>query len=117
MAGDEPRVEVDRYVVYPTGYDDLVHSDKDSWCLSITNGHAWGWRVTRGRGMTSDMAMNRRGEWIVESRGSGRNKPRRWTLDEAIEIAKRHVDTHRLNGRTAAQASEEVAARLSAAAS
>lgn len=24
----EPRVEVDRYVVYPTGYDDLVHTDE-----------------------------------------------------------------------------------------
>lgn len=58
------------------------------------------------------MAMNRRGEWIVESRGSGHNKARRWSLDEALRIAIEHVDTHRLNGCTAAEASEEVAARL-----
>lgn len=108
----EPRVEVDRYVVYPSDYDELVQSDKDSWCLSVTNGHAWGWRITQGRGMSTMLAMNRKGEWIAESRGSGHNKPRRWSLDEALEIAKRHVDTHRINGRTAAEASAWVAARL-----
>lgn len=108
----EPRVEVDRYVVYPTGYDELVHSDKDSWCLTVSNGHAYGWRITRGIGMDSMMAMNRRGKWIVESRGSGHNKARRWPLAEALEIAKRHVDTHKINGCTAAEASADVAARL-----
>jgi hypothetical protein len=108
----EPRVEVDRYIVYPSNYDTLVHSDKDSWCLSVTNGHAYGWRITQGRGMDSMRAMNRKGQWIVESRGSLANKPRRYTLDEALAIAKRYVDTHRINGMTASEASADVAARL-----
>lgn len=107
-----PRIEIDRYVVYPTGYDDLVNSDRDSWCLTVTNGHAYGWRISRGRGMDSTLAMNRRGVFIPESRGSGHNKARRWPLDEALRIAAEHVDTHRINGCTAAEASAEVAARL-----
>ena len=109
---DDPRVQVDEYVVYPTGYDDLLHSDKDHWCLTVTNGHAWGWSVRPGRGMNSLFAMNRKGEFIVESRGSGRNKPRRYPLEEAIELALKYVDTVKWNGCTAKEASERVAARL-----
>jgi len=108
---DDPRVEVDAYTVRPTGYDDLVHTDKDMWCLSVVNGHAWGWSIRRGVGMGGGPAMNRKGEWIVESRGSGRNKPRRWTLEEALRIALACVDSHRINGLNARQASEQVAAR------
>lgn len=111
---DDPRVSPDVYVVRPTGYDDLVHSDKDAWCLSVVNGHAWGWSIRRGIGRSSDLAMNRKGEWIWESRGSGRNKPRRWPLDEALMIALRHVDTLKLNGFTAVEASEWVRARRAA---
>ena len=109
---DDPRVQPDEYVVYPTGYDEMVNSDKDSWCLTVQNGHSWGWSVRRGRGMSGPMAMNRKGQWIVESRGSGRNKPRRWPLEEALRIALEHVDTHTLNGHTAQQASDWVAARV-----
>jgi hypothetical protein len=108
---DDPRVEADVYIVRPTGYDDLVHTDKDAWCLSVANGHAWGWSIRPGIGMSGSKAMNRQGEWIYELRGSGRNKPRRWTLDEALRIALDHVDTHRINGDTAREASEHVAAR------
>ena len=108
---DNPRVQPDSYVVYPEGYDDFVNSDKSYWCLSVVNGHAWGWSVRRGIGMSGGPAMNRKGEWIFESRGSGRNKPRRWTLEEALEIALAHVDTHILNGHTAAEASAWVASR------
>lgn len=109
---DDPRVQVDSYVVYPTGYADLVHSDKDAWCLTVTNGHAYGWSIRRGLSMTGPMAMNRHGKWIMESRGSDRNKPRRWSLEEALTIALRHVDTQRIARRTAQEASDEVAARL-----
>lgn len=109
---DDPRVEPDTYVVRPTGYADFVNTDKDSWCLSVTNGHAYGWSVRRGVGMSGGLAMNRKGEFIYESRGSGRNKPRRWPLEEALEIALRHIDTIRLNGSTAAEASAWVAARI-----
>jgi hypothetical protein len=65
--------------------------------------------------MQSVLAMNRRGEFIAESRGSGHNKARRWPLDEALRIAGQHVDTLRINGRTATEASAEVAARLALA--
>jgi hypothetical protein len=109
--GPGPRVEVDRYVVYPTGYDELVHDDKASWCLTVVNGHAYGWRITRGRATDSVLAMNRAGEWVAESRGSGHNKARRWPLEEALRIAARHVDTHRINGMTAVEASAWVAAQ------
>lgn len=108
----DPRVQPTEYVVYPTGYEGFVNSDRDAWCLTVTNGHAWGWSVRRGRGMGGGFAMNRKCEWIYESRGSGRNKPRRWPLREALQLALAHVDTHVLNGHTAAQASEWVAARL-----
>ena len=109
----DPRVKVDSYLVYPTGYDEFVNSDKGAWCLSVTNGHAWGWSIRRGMSV-GGAAMNRKGQWIYESRGSERNKVRRFPLDEALRIALANVDTHRINGHTAAEASDSVAARLAA---
>lgn len=106
----DPRVKADRYMVYPTGYEAMVHSDKIMWCLSVVDGHGWGWAVKRAA-IEGGPAMNRSGEWIYESRGSGRNKARRWSLEEALAIALQHVDTHTINGHTAAQASASVAAR------
>lgn len=108
---DDPRVHTDRYLVRPSGYDDMVHSDRAFWCLSVVDGHQWGWSVRRGSA-DSPYAMNRKGEWVLESRGSARNKARRWPLEEALGLALKHVDTLTLNGHTAAQASAEVAARL-----
>jgi hypothetical protein len=105
----DPRVVVDTYIVRPTGYDDMVFNDKDAWCLTVTNGHAWGWSIRRGISAGSSMAMNRKGEWIVESRGSGHNKSRRWPLDEALSIALGHIDSIRIMGRTAREASDFVA--------
>ena len=107
---DDPRVRVDRYVVTPTGYDDMVHSDKPMWTLAVVDGGRWGWSVRRGA-VDSPFAMNRKGEWICESRGSGHNKHRRFSLEDALALALKHVDTHLLNGCTAAQASAWVAAR------
>jgi hypothetical protein len=106
----DPRFHADRYVVYPTGYEEFVNSDKFYWCLVVTDGHKWGWSVRRG-GMDGGAAMNRKGEWVYESRGSGHNKARRWTLAEALTIALKYVDTHTINGHTAAEASKSVAAR------
>lgn len=95
-----PQVAADSYRVYPSCYDQMGNSDRDSFVLTVVNGHAYGWSVRPGWG--GSRAMNRKGEWIYESRGSGRNKPLRWTLDEALAIALEHVDTHRINGSTAA---------------
>lgn len=107
---DDPRVKVESYVIYPTGYEDLVHSDKFMWCLQVTNGHQWGWSI-RPAGTSSFRAMNRKGEWIDETRGHGQNKTRRFTLDEALSLALKYVDTRKISGYTAAEASTVVAAR------
>jgi hypothetical protein len=80
----------------------MGNSDRDIWCLTVQNGHAWGWSIRRGIGMSGPMAMSRQGKWIVESRGSGNNKPRRWPLDEALSIALKHIDSVTINGFTAA---------------
>lgn len=97
---NDPRVEVDAYVVRPSCYDQMGNSDRDSFCLTIQNGHAWGWSIRQGIG--GSRALSRSGKWIWESRGSGRNKPRRWSLEEALAIALRHVDTLTINGSTPA---------------
>jgi len=98
---DDPRVQPDVYVVRPSCYDQMGNSDRDMSCLSVVNGHAWGWSV-RQHVFTGSRALNRKGEWVLESRGSGHNKARRWTLEEALEIALRHVDSIKINGSTAA---------------
>lgn len=100
IADTDPRVKVDTYRVYPSCYDQMGNSDRDYFCLEVTDGHAWGWSVRRSGG--GPMAMNRKGEFIYESRGSERNKWRRWTLDEALTLALKYVDQVRLNGSTAA---------------
>lgn len=110
---DDPRVFVDTYVVRTTGYDKFVNGDRDTWCLSVVNGHRWGWSIQRGVGMSDgQVTMNRKGGWIREHRGSGHNKARRWPLEEALEIALKYVDVHTINGHTADEASRSVASRL-----
>lgn len=110
LLGD-PRVTVDTYIVRPTGYDEFVNSDKDAWCLTVVNGHAYGWSVRRGAS-SGGPAMNRHGKWIFETRGSEQNRSRRWPLEEALALALRRVDINRILGLTAAEASAEIAARV-----
>lgn len=101
---DDPRVKPTSYIVYPTDYDLIPYSDKDAWALTVTDGHAWGWSIRPGIGVSSSVALNRKGERIFESRGSGHNKARRWPLEEALRIALDLVDhKHTVMGRTAAQ--------------
>lgn len=99
---DDPRVDADVYVIYPTGYEEMTCVDKDKFCLTVTNGHEYGWSIREGRGVTSSRAMNRKGEFVLETRGHGGNRRRRWPLEEAIAIALQHVDTRTVMGRTAA---------------
>lgn len=99
-----PRVEVDKFVVYPTRYDEIPFVDKESFCLTVVNGHAWGWSVRKFHG--GQQALNKKGEWIFESRGSGRNKPRRWSQEEAISLAVKYVDTMRHGHYTVDEACE-----------
>lgn len=98
---DDPRVAIDSYVVRPSCYDQMGNSDRDMSCLSVTNGHAWGWSIRR-HGLSGSQALNRKGEWVFESRGSGHNKARRWPLEEALGIALQHIDTMKINGSTPA---------------
>lgn len=98
----DPRVDADVYVVYPTGYEQMRCVDKDKFCLTVTNGHEWGWSIRDGRGVGSSRAMNRKGEFIMETRGHAGNRSRRWPLHEALAIALKHVDTRTVMGRTAA---------------
>lgn len=115
MSGlDDPRVQPQSYAVFPTGYDDMAHSDKDAWALEVADGGKWGWSVRHyGRLGNHPAAMNRQGKWIYESRGHRGNRFRRYPLEDALLLALKHVDTQTVNGYTAAQASERVAARLS----
>lgn len=97
----DPRVAPAAYVVYPTGFAEMVTVDKHAFCLYVVDGMTWGWSVRAS--LTSPQAMNRKGQWVWESGGSGHNRFRRWPLDEALEIALRHVDSRRINGGTAAE--------------
>lgn len=100
----DPRVQPDSFVVYPTDYELIPYSDKESWVLTVVNGHAYGWSIRPGIGIGSSVALNRKGERIFESRGSGHNKARRWPLEEAIAIALQIVDKHKVAGMSAAEA-------------
>ncbi len=101
----DPRVQPDSFVVYPTDYDLIPYSDRESWALTVTNGHAYGWSIRPGiGGHGGSVALNRKGERIIESRGSGHNKARRWPLEEALRIALSIVDTHKVIGMSAAEA-------------
>ncbi len=93
----DPRVAVDQYIIRPSCYDDLAEHEKSNFGLVVMNGHEWGWSV-RWR---SHWALNRKGEHIFEQRGSRSNRFRRWPLEEALTIALKHVDSQKINGRTA----------------
>lgn len=107
---DDPRVHPDSYVIYPTGYDAMVHGDKFMWVLTVNNGHKDGWYIARGFSKSTDIVMNRKGEWKWHQ-AMNRSKWR-YPLEDALQIALDHVDTHVLNGHTAQQASDRVYALL-----
>lgn len=99
-----PRVEIDSYTVYPSCYEQMGNSDRDIFCLTVVDGHAWGWAIRRGRGSTmSDVVLDgETGKFVLESRADEANKARRWPRDEALAVACRWVDQVRVNGSTAA---------------
>ena len=107
--------EVTSHTVYPTGYDDMVHSDKSTWAITVR-------RVSRDRDLwmveSGRSALNRKGERDYIPMNSSRTK--RWEkshwfpLADALALAERFVDTLRWNCHTAQEASDWVAARLAA---
>lgn len=99
----DPRVVIDEYIVKPTCYDDLPEHERLHFCLTVSNGHAWGWSVRKGAGYSSSYAMNRKGQWILESRGHRGNRFRRYELEFALALALKHVDSVKVNMRTAEQ--------------
>lgn len=93
-------VEPLEYEVYPTNYGQIPFSDKESFTY-VRNGHAWGWSVRDFSG-GQGRAMNRKGEFIHETRGNKGNRFRRYSLEEALELAQIWVDKRkRVGGKTA----------------
>lgn len=98
------------YRVQPTGYVNFVNSDKDLWCIAVecTRPDAWAvrWRMR---------CLNRlTGEWDYEPQPSSRSdhwlKLHRWMRSaDAIAAAEAIIDTLTMCGRTAAEASREIA--------
>lgn len=108
---DDPRVHVDSYVIYPDRFADIPYSDREDWVVTVINGHAEGrtatWSIRRGLGAAyGTRAMNGDGTWEIESR-HGDNTSRRWTRDEALAIALLNVNTHKVQGLSAAEAIAE----------
>ena len=103
------------YTAYPDGYDQMINSDKHAWTLKIElsgtdpDGRSWAvrWMGTR---------YSRDGERDFEPNPSSRTghyiEHHSFTLDEAMRRASKWVDELIVNGRTAQQASDDVAARL-----
>lgn len=103
----DPRVAVDSYIVYPTGYEDAELFDKDLFKLVVSNGHLWGWSI-RQRFASSPYALNKKGKWIYESRGSQSNRFRRYSLEAALTLALKYVDDLKINGLTLREWEEKV---------
>ena len=93
------RIEPLEYEVYPADYDRVPFSDKERLVLYVRNGHAWGWSVRDFSG-GQGRAMNRKGEFIYESRGHGGNRFRRYPLDEALALAEKWVERRKFLGKT-----------------
>lgn len=100
------------YTVYPTGYAEMVHSDKHTWTLRVElrdHDHDR-WSVVGSVG-----ALSRGGAWDYEPLPSSRTerwlKSHRFTLGEALRRAERVVDELKVNMMTAQEASDWVAAR------
>lgn len=98
------RMEIKEYVVRPTGYDECPYVDKaTSFCLYLYDGGMWGWSVRDFPG-GQGRAMNRKGEFIMERRGHGQNKTRRYDLATATSLALKWVDDRKLyGGKTVAE--------------
>lgn len=107
---DDPRVTHESFVVWPSCADRLGASKYD-FALTVTNGHEWGWAIRRGAMGYSGMAMNRKGQFIVENRGSRNNRFRRYPLEEALALALKHVDKRKVMGKTAEEWADELDAR------
>ncbi len=105
-------VRPSQFIVTPTGYDDMVNSDRYIWTLTIdvvdSEQDRWavkqrGFRLSRS---TSEfdyepLPSSRESDWIADHS---------FTLDEAKAAALELVDDVVVNGLTAQEASDWVAA-------
>lgn len=100
------------FTVYPDGYADLVHSDRDLWTLTIDlvgeRGDRW---AVRRFGSRYDRLGCIAPEPIPSSRDDHYLERHQFTLDEAKALASRLVADLRVNGLTAREASDFVASR------
>ena len=103
------------YTAYPDGYDQMIHSDKHAWTLKIElsgtdpDGRSW---AVRWMGIRYSRDGERDFEPIPSSRTGRYIERHSFTLDEAMRRVSKWVDELIVNGRTAQQASDDVAARL-----
>lgn len=98
------------YRVEPSGYADMIHSNKDLWCLFIVqerNATEW---VVRLGGITSPTMLTREGDLVFDDAPFRRR--RRFSLKRALELAEAHVDTLKPRGHTAQEASDFARTRI-----
>lgn len=107
---DDPRVYAQSFMVRPSCFEDMGRFDKDYWCLVVGDSGPDGWWVRR-HGARDGRSMSRTGHFVLETPGQGRNRERRWPLEQALQIALDHVDSIKVRGLTAAEAATRHAAR------
>lgn len=107
---DDLRVHAQSFTVRPACFEEMGRFDKDAWCLVVGDGGTDGWWVRR-HGARDGRSMSRAGHFVRETPGPGRNRDRRWPLEQALQIALEHVDSIRVHGLTAAEAATRHAAR------
>lgn len=111
-----PETKATAYTVYPDGYDTFVNTDRDIWTIQVeqTNYAADLWAV-RHRGKCYSFTQppsyeaipsERTDEWLADYRHS---------LADALKLAEHVVPLLSINGMTAQQASDWVAARTDGA--
>lgn len=109
-----PDIRPSQYLVAPTGYDELVHTDKDAWRLTIvlvdSENDRWG--VKRFSYRLNRNTMEWSYEPIPSERTDQWREDHQFTYEEAANAALALVDDLVVNGMTAQEASDYVAARL-----
>lgn len=83
-------------------YPDPTSINYDSFAITVRDGHAWGWGVTR-----YSRCLNSSGEWVTqpdkESRDEEWAKTHRFDLDTALRLAREAAPHVRSNRETIAE--------------
>jgi len=105
-----PTYAIAAYIVHPTGYSDVVHPDKQLWCIRAEDAGD-GWAIRRGK-----MCLNFRNEWEYEPPPGSRDESflRRCRFNEhaALLRTRRVIDRLEFDEMTFAQFVTRVHAAL-----